>query len=242
MIRRWFLAADAHLDEGISLEYLLFKKITKAIEPYGVCLVGDFGHMSSLSHWNEFKRKTSEGMRYRKECDILNEELDFLQENTKKIVYLEGNHEEWVEQYIEKHPQCENILELENMLRLKERGVEWIRLNELYKIGNLYITHGMYVNQYHAKKHLDKLGCNIAYGHAHVAQSHQQNQKMTVPYMAYSLPCLCGCGPDYLKGKPANWMSGFADLWVDTKTGNFNLYPVNIIDGTCILDGKLWRL
>ena len=242
MIRHWVLIYDAHCDDKMTREYKLAKKFIKHQKPYGVLLGGDFGHIESLTHWNETKKRTAENQRYKKECDILNGELDFFQKHSKKVVYLEGNHEEWVEQYIEKYPECEDILELANMLRLKERGIEWIRLNELYRIGNLYLTHGMYINQYHAKKHLEKLGCNIAYGHAHVSQSFQQNQKMSEPHMAWSIPCLCNNNPTYLRGKPSNWMNGFANLYVDTKTGNFNLYPVNILSGKFLWEGKLWSL
>tara|TARA_Y100000310_G_scaffold155934_1_gene155373 strand:+ start:366 stop:1010 length:645 start_codon:yes stop_codon:yes gene_type:complete len=206
-----------------------------------IILLGDFMNCDSLSHWNENKKRTMENKRYIEECEQANEELTYIQACGKKVTYLEGNHENWVEQYIEHKPELEGELELPKKLELKKRKISWHPLNTLYPKGKAYFTHGSYTHKYHTSKHLYTFGCSIIYGHVHQAQSFQLNMKMQEPIMAWSIGCLCSHSPDYLKGRHANWIDGFGVLETNKKTGNFNFYNVNITDGRFIYQGKEWR-
>lgn len=183
------------------------------------------------------KRRKMEGLRHKAEIDNIAKVLDLLQKHSKKIVWLEGNHENWVEQYLDKNPELEGLIEYQELLDLKDRGIKWVKLNHLHKVGHLYLTHGMYINQYHAKKHLDVLGCNVVYGHTHKSQMHSKNMVMLKTYKAWGLGCLCGKKPDYLRGKIGNWDTGFAVLYVATN-GEFNLFPIDIIRNRFYFNGR----
>lgn len=172
---------------------------------------------------------------------IANKELDFLQEHAKKVTYLEGNHENWVEQYVDKHPEMEGLIEVPIKLKLKKRGIEWHKYNTLYKVGNLYFTHGCFTGKYHAAKHLQAFGCNLVYGHSHNTQTSMQNMKMQDVYVAYGLGCLCDHEPEYMKGRPANWINSFGIVYFNKK-GNFNFYQINIIDNNFMWEGKEYNL
>ena len=235
------LLFDVHLTDKSNPTYEIAKKFVAAIEPDEVVLGGDYMDCSSLSHWDMDKRLLMEGKRYQLECDRANKELDFLQRYSKKVTYLEGNHERWCVQYAERHPEMSGLIEIPLKLKLEERDIAWHEMNSLYQMGNLYVTHGMYVNQYNAMKHLIKLGCNVVYGHGHSAQSAQMNMKMQDPYMAWAIGCLCSHSAHYLKGMPANWIDQFAVVYTDTKTDNFSLYPVNIIEGEIIWNGRIFK-
>ena len=89
-------------------------------------------------------------------------------------------------------------------------------------------------------KHLIRLGCNVCYGHSHSTQTAMMNMRMLKPHQAYALGCLCGHSPDYMKGKPSNWINQFAIMYTGSK-GNFNLYPINIINGEFIFNNKLYK-
>jgi len=194
----------------------------------------------SLSHWIMDKKRLVENKRYKIEVELANKELDFLQKHSRKVTYLEGNHECWVEQYIDKHPEVEGMMEIPYVLNLQQRGIEYIKYNELYDCGHIAFTHGMYANKYHANKHMTTLGCNICYGHVHRVQNDMMNMKMQKPIMAYGLGCLCDHSPAYLKGRPANWINGFGICYFQ-ENDNFNLYTVNIIDGSFIWEGKIYK-
>lgn len=232
---------DCHIDDkGIPKDYKVVKRFIKKEKPDEIILLGDFTDMASLSHWDLSKKRTMEGRRFQKEIEILNKELDFLQEHSKKVTYIEGNHDHWLEEYLDLHPEMEGLIELPKVLNLKKRGIEFIRLNKLYKKGHIYFTHGMFVNNYHAMKHLLRLGCSVVYGHTHGSQSAMMNAAMQKPHMAYGLGCLCGHEPSYLKGAPANWISQFGMMYLEDN-GNFNLYPVNIIGHQFLWQGKVHK-
>lgn len=98
-MKRILLAYDVHLTAGEPHEsYKLFKKFAKDFAPDEIVLGGDFMDCEALSHWSKDKRRKIEGKRWRKELDVANRELDYLQKHSSKITYLAGNHEDWVEQ------------------------------------------------------------------------------------------------------------------------------------------------
>lgn len=241
MLYKTVVLPDIHLDDsGYSKSYQLVKDFLTEYKPNQIVLLGDFMDCTSVSHWLENKHLTLENKRFLKEVAFANKELDYLQKWCKNIVYLEGNHEYWVNMYIEKNPQLQGILELPTVLDLEKRNIKWVELNKLYKLGKVYFTHGYLATKYHATKMLHSYGCSIIYGHTHNTQSAQLNMKMQEPIMAWGLGCLCSHSPEYRKNMPSNWIDQFGILESDD-TGRFNFYPVNITDGQFIYGGKLYK-
>jgi len=241
MIKKVIILPDAHIDTKVSKEYKLAKKFVKDFKADEIILLGDFMDVSALSGWDLDKRRNMEGRRFKKEVDVTNKELDYLQAHTKKITYLEGNHENRIERYLDKHPEMEGMIDLELVLGLKYKNITYHTINTLYKLGHLRFTHGLYTNEFHTKKTLQAIGDNIVYGHIHRPQAYMLNMQLQKPIMAYSLGALCNKAPDYMKGRPANWMSGFGVVYYDDRTGNFNLYIINIINNKFIWGGKVYE-
>jgi len=241
MIKKVLILPDVHIDTSISREYKTVKKFMVDFKPDETILLGDFADVSALSAWDLDKKRLMEGRRFKLEMNKVNEELDYVQKYSKKVTYLEGNHEFRVGRYLDKNPEMEGLIEIETMLNLDKRNIDYKPMNELYKLGNMYFTHGMWINKYHANAHLTRLGCNICYGHGHRPQTDSMNMKMQIPHAAYGLGCLCDKAPDYLKGRPSNWTNQFAVMYSDTKTGNYNMYPINIIKGSFIFGGKKYK-
>jgi len=231
---------DVHLTTDVPEEYEVVKRFIADQKPDEVILLGDFMDCSSLSHWNDSKSRSMEGQRWNKEIKVANKELDFLQEHASKVSFLEGNHENWVEQYVEKHPEMEGLIEIPMKLKLKKRGIQWHKYNDLYQVGNLHFTHGCYTGKYHAAKHLQSFGCNIVYGHSHSTQTAMMNMKMQDTHMSYGLGCLCDHKPEYMKNRPANWINQFAVVYINTE-GDFNVYPVNITNNKFMFEGKQYE-
>ena len=238
MLKSAIILPDAHLTDEVPVDYQAVKPFIKDFNPDVIVLPGDFMDVASLSAWDYDKKRKMEGRRLNSEYKTANRELDFLQRHTGKTVYLEGNHEDRITRYLDKNPEMEGLIEPQIRLKLKERKIRWVKMNDLYKLGDMYFTHGMYTNVHNAKKHLQTLGCNVCYGHQHSTQTAMQNMAMQKPYMAYALGTLGDKKPDYLKNRPGNWINQFAVFYWDTKTGHFNLYPVNIIKNKFIWNGK----
>ena len=241
MIKRVIILPDIHIDEKTPKPYLAVKKFIKEYKADQIILLGDFADINSLSGWDYDKKRPMEGRRFKNEMNNLNKELDFLQKHTKKITYLEGNHEDRIERYLDKNPEMEGLIEIKEQLNLKGRGIEFKEMNKLYKLGSCYFTHGLYTSKYHANKHLHSLGCNIVYGHAHRAQTDMMTMKMQDSIMAYGLGCLCDKAPAYMKGRPANWINQFTVFEYDDKTGDFNIFPINIMKNRFRFNGKQYQ-
>lgn len=183
---------DIHLtQDGYAKPYQLVKKFIPYFKPHITILLGDFIECEALSHWLESKKKLCENKRFNKECAVANNELSFLQKHSKKIVYLEGNHENWVEQYIECKPEVEGLLEIPKRLYLKERDIKWVPQNKLYHVGKMYFIHGVYIYKYHAHKHLTAYGCNICYGHCFDDQTELLTQRGFLRYQDITTQDIC---------------------------------------------------
>ena len=241
MIKKVIILPDVHIDTKVSKEYKVVKRFVKDFKADEIVLLGDFMDVSALSAWDLDKKRLMEGRRYKKEVDVVNNELNYLQNYTKKITYLEGNHENRVERYLDRNPEMEGMIEVKEVLYLNNRKIIYHKMNELYKLGHLRFTHGIYTNEFHTKKTLQAIGDNIVYGHIHRPQAYMLNMMLQKPIMAYSLGSLCNKSPDYMKGKPANWMTGFAVVYYDDKNGMFNLYVINIINNKFIWNGKIYE-
>jgi len=138
----------------------------------------------------------------------------------------------------------EGLVEYDRLLKLKKRGIEWVRQDNgadkshnLYKVGSLYLHHGLYTGEHHAKAHLTKLGCNIIYGHTHRSQTYCINMVMQRTIQAWGLGCLCNKKASYLKGKVGSWNHQLAALYM-ASNGEFNLYPIDIINNRFYFNGK----
>jgi predicted phosphodiesterase len=242
-VKRIVAMFDCHLTTSSSRPFdLVVESFLPDYKPDEVVLGGDFMSCESLSHWNDNKRLSMESKRWADELSFADEKLRLIQKSTDKITWLKGNHEDWVEQYVEQYPQLKNKIELENNLSFDTYNVDFVPLNELYCIGKnakLYITHGMYTGLYHAKKHLDSLGCNIMYGHLHTTQTFMHNIRMHDPYQAWAVGCLCDMNQPYLKGKQPNWIHQVAII--EYTDDLFNVQLINIINNSFIFNGKVYK-
>ena len=226
---------DVHLEvDTIPKPYQVVKKFIKDFKPDEIIILGDFFNCDSMSEF-EGKKPT-----YEDELKTVKQELIYLKKYTKKLTYLEGNHEYRITRQITKDPNRLKGRELHKELNFKELGIKWVEMNKLYKKGHAYFTHGFWYNDHHAKKHLYRYGCCVVYGHSHIPQTYTMNMKMQEPIQAYGLGCLGDCQPDYLKGRPPNWLNQFAVMYL-SKNGNFNLYPINIINNKFIWQGKEYK-
>lgn len=206
-------------------------------KPDIIGLGGDWLDLSIVSHWNTDKERERAGRTLYKDYDGLNKDVITKLEklsNWSDKFYLTGNHEDFIEQYIDKNPQLEGLIEFDECLNLKKRGWKVVPLNDHYQIGKMSFIHGFYTNQYHAKKTIDTWGDDscIFYGHVHDIQSQTVVFRGAhgLPRMAQSCGCLCNKNPDYLKNKPNKWVHAFLFFTIRAD-GTFTHFVIPIING-----------
>lgn len=219
-------------------------QFAKDFKPDEIILGGDMLDCGLISHHNHGKPGATEGLKLRADAtelqDALLTPLECL--GAKKLVYIEGNHEAWLNQLVEAIPTLEGLLELDNILDLSNWKV--IPQGGQYDLGKLTFLHGDTVvgGEHMAKQAVINYERNVRFGHYHTLQmytktspSEYKNGKTGI-----AVPCLCHKTPKYGKGKPNKWMSGFNWGYV-LPNGNFSDYVSLIMDGQFIANGKLYK-
>jgi len=112
--------------------------------------------------------------------------------------------------------------------------------NDIYSLGKLSYTHGIYHNEFHTKKHAISLTDNIIYGHLHTHQVYTMptaNKKY--PRQAISMGCACKLNMSYLRGKPSPWLNQLGIVNY-RKKGEYTLDTPIIINGKTFYNNKLY--
>lgn len=235
--------ADTHAPLVDEDAFNAFLNFVKDYQPDEVIHLGDLGEWESVSHWIEDKRRKIEGKRLSLDFEACNNILDRLDavlpknKKVKKVLCL-GNHEDWIEQYLDCHPEMEHLVDMRETLRLRERGYEVFELNDYYRNGKMVCVHGPYENMFHSKTNAEKVGTNVVYGHVHTHQVCTL-RNLDSPYKGVAVPCLCKLNKDFLKNRLTNWVHGFA-ISETLPNGNFNMYVIEILNGIFSFNGKIY--
>jgi hypothetical protein len=205
---------------------------------------GDTLDLAYLSHWNELApgkwKNHNLNSDYEAEGELLDEVKNKI--NPDKMVYMIGNHEHWVKQYIDKFPYLKDTVDVPVGLKLKQRGIQCIPLNKSFKIGHLHFIHGIYTSQNHAKQTAMAYQRCIRYGHTHDHQVHSVVSALDEGnvYNAMSCGCLCKRNAEYMHGKPNKWQHGLYVAYI-FPNGNFTDYFIPIINNKFVWNGKVYQ-
>jgi len=233
--------SDIHLehDQEQHPSYTLAKKFVKDFKPDLLVLNGDVVDFSYLSSYNESKAQLKEGKRLSKDIDMLKKELDYFHKHAKKIIYLEGNHENRLMRRLEEVPEFEHILELKNMLGSEEFILEREQPIRVLN-SHLWIMHGKILNKYYCEATLRQYMVSMIVGHTHKIQSFSM-RTLDRELACWGQGCLTDRNPDYLAGKMNQWQNGFVVAYIDEATKNFSVNNINMVDNSFFFEGKLWK-
>lgn len=249
MVEKIFIYSDIHYPEHNVRALSCANKMIKDYKPSKIVLIGDALNMTPVSHWLLDKKRPMEGQRLVRDYEGFNKELATMLKQggaqVKEVVYILGNHEEWINLYLDKHPEMEGLLEVEKNIKLPTKSkakLKFVPYNEFYKAGKLLLTHGLYTNKYHAAKTVDSVNASVLYGHCHNFQTYTKVglAKSTDKHMAMSIGCLSSMSPSYMKKRPNNWVHGVATVEV-LGGGNFNARFIPIINGLAVMDKKVYK-
>lgn len=152
------------------------------------------------------------------------------------IIYAEGNHENWLQQYIIRNStQLEGTYLLPDLLHLDEHRIEWVDEARLMTYGSLFLHHGHRLGlgggRNIATRLLDKHGVNIFAGHWHRVMSDDKRTLGGELHGAWVNGCLSDLHPDY---HPHNNSTHGVSVVSLLDNGLFNVSQHKIVNGQVI--------
>jgi len=160
-----------------------------------------------------------------------------------QLWFFLGNHEDWLEQWLDENPEFEGIVSFDHNLKLTERGWQVIPQGEHRCVGKAYLVHGDQVgsSMHVAKKLVDSFCATAIMGHVHSYSSYTKvsQVKKEDKWIGYTLPTLGTVSPKYAKGRPNAFVQGFGivEVWPNEF---INVYVPIILNGQFSFNGVLY--
>lgn len=149
---------DCHVTNGQDLSrFDVLSKFIMDERPEHIVIMGDYLTFQCLSAWDKNKRRAMEGQRYLLEMEAGNEGLDRMlkdmnEYNEKRkrnrkaqynpeLIYINGNHEDRLDRYLETEPTFDGVVGVEKDLALRERGFTFIPYRTYHWINDIGFTH-----------------------------------------------------------------------------------------------------
>ncbi len=194
---------------------------------------GDMLDCGVISHHNKKKPGNVEGLRLLADATEGHKTfIEPVEAICKNLVYIIGNHEDWLNDLIVEMPALDGIVNVEVLLQLDKWKV--VPQGGAYNLGKLTFLHGDTVSggEHVAKAAVINFERNVRFGHHHTMQAYTKNSPLDYKNAktGIAIPCLCTKDPKYGESKPNRWMQGFNFGFVH-KGGYFSDYVPIIIDG-----------
>lgn len=242
--KRILFIPDTHRPYHDARAWALMLKAARSFVPNIVVVLGDFADCYSVSaHDKSPARKES----FEDEVADANVGLDEIEASTPTAerYFVAGNHEHRLDRFLMTNaPAVFSMLKIEKLLRLKERGWHYTPYQRALKLGKLYVTHdeGTAGPQAHERARASFEG-NVVIGHTHrMSVGYRGNAKGTahVGAMFGWLGDLSKI--DYMhRVRAQQWQLGFG-VGHMLSSGVVHLQPVPIVDGSCVVAGRVMKL
>jgi hypothetical protein len=248
---KWHIAlADIHYPEhdaqAISTVLEFISKNRRKIA--SVTLLGDALDCADLSRHTRGKARLRKHRGYKQDLDgFVRDILGPIEKavvSGTKLVYICGNHEDWIESdLLDEMPELDGIVNIPDVLRLAERGWQWVKVGGHIERAGFILLHGDQIGSgiHVAKKMVDSVNENCIMGHVHRYSAHSKSALVTVKkkQLGTTLPCLCTVAPSYAKNQPNAFVTGFGVLeeWAPNRA---NLYVPIIFEGKFSFGGTVY--
>lgn len=210
----------------------------------------DFMEFAPISYWNRRKKLDMEGRRLSYDFAYANQVLDKICAFTKqKITFQPGNHDIWLNSYVQMHPYLDTILTQKELLDFKGREIDYIKGQtfesmKMYRVGKASFIHAFLkprtnTTKYHSARMSEDYGKSIFYGHWHTFQVFTRISWDSKPNTAVAIGSLSNLNPGWMRNMPNNFVNQFLFMEFDSK-GHFSYYCPIMINGKFRFQGKLF--
>jgi hypothetical protein len=217
-------------------------KVARKIKPHTIVTLGDYGDFYCTSRHPKDPNRQRDLQYEIDSCEEGLDELDSL--GAEEKVFISGNHEDNLARYlVEKAPELFNVVKVEKLLKLKERGWKYIPYKDHVRVGKIYFTHD--TGPCGQNAHLQsaaKFGSNLVIGHTHRCAV---AYKTTVTGREYVAAMVGWLGDkkkaEYMhKVNTTDWMLGFG-IGFQKSNGVVHVRPCPIIDYEVEVNGAIFK-
>ena len=215
-------------------------------EPDETIIGHDFMEFAPISYWNRSNKLEMEGRRLAHDFVLANQILDAMQKFTRqKIIFQPGNHDFWMDLYIQERPELKGLIDQDKMLGLAQRGIPYIQYGIVYRVGKAAFAHHLlrsrktFTTKYHSARMAEDYGKSIFYGHFHTYQAYTRVTYDSKPNAAVGIGCLCDLNPGWLRYAPNSWVNQILFMEFD-KQGHFSWYAPIMVNGKFRFQGKTY--
>lgn len=218
--RNFLILSDLHSDKchigalDLCLKVFDLTPPTKrSIVLLGDILGNDWAHKKNESFQEKLKRGDWDSLISDWQQEIIWFEglIDKLKNyvDVKDIYFASGNHDLYPENFMDKVPHAlKHNFNVFESLKLKELGIQHCTYNEFFKIGQLYLTHGLYASSNPLKKHYDVIQEDFIIGHLHWSDVMSFSSMSGTKYGRIN-PCLTRADEHkYMNKRPDKWSLG----------------------------------
>lgn len=218
-------------------------KFAQDFKPHTWVMGGDILDCGSISHHNKHKPRNTEGMRLLADAEECRDRIiKPAEELAPERVFIEGNHCDWINDFLDEYPALEGILDVRKLLQLDKW--KYIPQGGHHDLGKLTFIHGDTISggEHVAKAAVINYERSIRFGHFHTFQTYSKTSAIDYKNAktGVAVPCLCTKSPKYGEGRPNRWQQGFLYGYVEDN-GMFWDNVVVILDGRFVVGGKTYR-
>lgn len=221
-----------------------FVRAAQKLQPSTVILGGDALDCGPITHHRSGRHgRATEGLRLLGDMQLLREmvlqPLEALA-SRPRLIYMIGNHEHWIDMWVDEHPEVEGLVGLDVGLQLSAHGWEVIPQGGTFALGKLHFLHGDTLRTANPAKYgVETFERSLRFGHFHRQSGWTKTSALDVEDVrtAIGVPGLCRRDPSYGRSAPNSHSLGFLVGTHEPATGYFWDTVVPLVRGRAIIDG-----
>lgn len=234
--KRYLILGDIHGQWVDKLAWQTVLRFLSAEKVDHIIQVGDWFDPTSVSHHEKGRLRFLKGRDLEREAAVvIQQQRDLVHQVGTKVPidWLMGNHELWLEQWLQSHPELGNLVSFDSLFGQSPVTVSRFDSypDKSVSYGAFHVTHGCYTGASSLQKHLYAFGKPLFFGHTHAMGQFSHRWAATgKSTVSYNVGFLARYDLHYLKSPPSNWQQGVCVVEVDEKSGLFTTQLVPFVN------------
>ncbi len=242
-LARVLIIPDVHRPYHDKKAWELLLRAAREFKPDKIVVLGDFADFYSVSSFDKHPKKASDLKWEADDANVGLDELDALGAGTK--IFIKGNHEDRLERYLCKAaPALIGCVSVDELFRFAERGWQVVDYKKSTRRGKLRLTHDTGTAGQNAhRQSMDAFQASVVIGHTHRMEVSYKGCADGSPTVGAMFGWLGDFEQiDYMQAVKAkrDWVHGFG-IGYQEASGVIHLQAVPIVNGACVVAGKLIR-